>query len=200
MSMKRMLGMMLASRMPGRGMRGGMGRGMGGGGLGGGGLGGLAAAGMLGGRRGGLGQKAGLAALGYRAYQDHQAHNQGTGAGASGNPVSNAQSGGGHTGGADTGSGIGGAPGGIMQSVSDALGGGSQDVPGARHSTAGPAAAGASPNSRRLRLTRSPSELLLFRLGPSRADLSFAAPPGAGPSLHGAKFPTRSLGSDVPLT
>jgi uncharacterized membrane protein YebE (DUF533 family) len=71
MSMKRILGMMLAGRMAGRGMRGGMG----GAGLGGS-LGGLAAAGLLGGRRGGLGRKAGLAALGYmayRAYQDHQA-------------------------------------------------------------------------------------------------------------------------------
>lgn len=66
MSMKRILGMMLASRMAGRG--GGFGK------LAGGGLGGLAAASLLG-RGKGMGGKAGLAALGYlayRAYQDHQ--------------------------------------------------------------------------------------------------------------------------------
>ncbi|MFN4100902.1 MAG: tellurite resistance TerB family protein [Pararhodobacter sp.] len=66
MSMKRILGMMLASRMAGRGARRG---------LGGGGLTGLAAAGMIGGRRGGLGRKAGIATLGYmayRAYRDRQ--------------------------------------------------------------------------------------------------------------------------------
>lgn len=66
MSMKRILGMMLASRMAGRGGRGG--------------LGGLAAGGLLGGRRGGFGRKAGLASLGYmayRAYQDYASKNAG---------------------------------------------------------------------------------------------------------------------------
>lgn len=64
MSMKRILGMMLASRMAGRG-----------------GLGGLAAGGLLGGRRGGFGRKAGLATLGYmayRAYQDYTSRNGGS--------------------------------------------------------------------------------------------------------------------------
>lgn len=120
MSMKRILGMMLASRMAGRGMRGR-------GGFPGGGLGGLAAAGLLGGRRGGLGRKAGLAALGYmayRAYQDHQAktatgtqgasQDRPAAAGASGaNPGSSGPAGGG----------LGELIGGVMKSVGDALGG-----------------------------------------------------------------------------
>jgi uncharacterized membrane protein YebE (DUF533 family) len=122
MSMKQVLGMMLASRMAGRGARGGRSLG---GGLGGG-LGGLAAAGMLGGRRrggGGLGRKVGLGALGYmayRAYQDHQARNDG-GAGRDRGALQG--SGGGSTSGAAAGGGLGGALGGIMQQVSDALGG-----------------------------------------------------------------------------
>lgn len=59
MSLKKVLGLMLASRMAGRGGRSG----------------GLGTAAMLG---GGLGRKAGLASmayLAYRAYQDHQARN-----------------------------------------------------------------------------------------------------------------------------
>ena len=80
MSLKRVLGMMLASRMAGRGRRRG--------GLGGG-LGGLGSAAMLGGlgRRRGMGGKMGLAAMGfmaYRAYQDHQSRTAGRpGSGAS---------------------------------------------------------------------------------------------------------------------
>lgn len=121
MSMKRVLGMMLASRMAGRGMRGR-------GGFPGGGLGGMAAAGLIGGRRGGLGRKAGLAALGYmayRAYQDHQAksadRDDRTGTSAS-------DAGSAHPGGSASGAGLGGLLGGVMKSVSDALGGvGTQD-------------------------------------------------------------------------
>ena len=114
MSMKRVLGMMLASRMAGRGMQGG---------LGGGGLAGLAAAGLLGGRRGGLGRKASLAALGYmayRAYSDHQARHGGDA------PQRTAES---DTGGSGPASGsrentasqagLGSALGGIVKSVSD---------------------------------------------------------------------------------
>ena len=61
MSMKRILGTMLASRMAGRGRRRGA-------------LGSASALGMLGSRRrrGGLGGKLGLAALGYMAYQAYQ--------------------------------------------------------------------------------------------------------------------------------
>ena len=65
MSLKRILGTMLASRMAGRGR----GRGS---------LGTAAMLGGLGHRRGGMGGKLGIAALGYmayRAYQDHQARN-----------------------------------------------------------------------------------------------------------------------------
>jgi uncharacterized membrane protein YebE (DUF533 family) len=122
MSMKQILGMMLASKVAGRGSRSG--RGLGGG------LGGLAAAGMLGGRRGGgggLGRKVGLGALGYmayRAYQDHQTRNQGGGShstgqgrgafgGSGSNPMGSAAAAGG----------LGGALGGIMKSVSDAMSG-----------------------------------------------------------------------------
>jgi uncharacterized membrane protein YebE (DUF533 family) len=111
MGMTRILGTMLASRMAGRGMRGG---GFGGG------LGGLAAAGLLGGRRGGLGRKTGLAALGYmayRAYQDHQARS----GGGSGRPA--AGSGGGFAERSGSDGGLGGALGGIVRSVSDALSG-----------------------------------------------------------------------------
>lgn len=67
MSMKRVLGMMLASRMAGRGRRRGS-------------LGTAAMLGGLGGRRRGMGGKMGLAALGYmayRAYQDQQARTPG---------------------------------------------------------------------------------------------------------------------------
>ncbi|MBP0437682.1 DUF533 domain-containing protein [Tianweitania sediminis] len=115
MSMKHLLGMMLASRMAGRGTR----RGYGGFGGGMGGLGGLAAGSLLGGR-GGFGRKAGLAALGYmayRAYQDHQSRSAASGAATgAANP----------TAGGASGSGIGGALGGLFKSVGDALGGGQQ--------------------------------------------------------------------------
>jgi uncharacterized membrane protein YebE (DUF533 family) len=61
MTLKHVLGTLLASRMAGRGGRRG------------GGLGTAAMLGMLGGRRrGGLGGKAGMAALGYMAYQAYQ--------------------------------------------------------------------------------------------------------------------------------
>lgn len=116
MSMKRILGMMLASRMAGRGRRGG---------IGGGGLGGLAAAGLLGGRRGGLGRKAGLASLGYmayRAYQDHQARaGSGASQSAAGSGGVSPGAHGDNVGNAASGSGLGGALGGIVKSVSDAL-------------------------------------------------------------------------------
>lgn len=108
MSMKSILGMMLASRMASRGGVAGK--------LAGGGLGGLAAGSLLG---RGLGSKAGLAALGYlayKAYQDHQSRAAGPG----------------QTGGKDTAqpdarqagaSGLGGTIDGIIRSVSDAIGG-----------------------------------------------------------------------------
>jgi uncharacterized membrane protein YebE (DUF533 family) len=118
MSMKRILGMMLASRMGGRG-----------GGALGGGLGGLAAAGMLGGRRGGLGRKAGLAALGYmayRAYQDRQA-------GAAGGETAGATGG---TGSASGGGGLSGGIGGLLKTVGDAFA-------GSRDARTGPSKAGA---------------------------------------------------------
>ena len=70
MSLKRILGTMLVSRMAGRGRRGGGGMG---------GLGTAAMLGGLGGRRGGMGRKLGLAAMGYmayKAYQDHQRSQQ----------------------------------------------------------------------------------------------------------------------------
>lgn len=73
MSMKRVLGMMLASRMAGRG------RGRGG-------LGSALMMGALGRRRRGMGGKLGMAALGvmaYRAYQDHQARTGGSAGGGS---------------------------------------------------------------------------------------------------------------------
>lgn len=60
MTLKHVLGTMLASRMAGRG------------GTRGGGLGTAAKLGLLGGRRGGLGGKAGLAALGYMAYEAYR--------------------------------------------------------------------------------------------------------------------------------
>jgi uncharacterized membrane protein YebE (DUF533 family) len=137
MSMKRILGTMLASRMAGRGMRGGIGRG----GIGSGGLGGLAAAGLLGGRRGGLGRKAGLAALGYmayRAYQDHTARSGGSTSGstsgsssgfATGSGTQPSAASGGSAGHAASGGGLSGALGDIVRSVSDALTGqqGSRD-------------------------------------------------------------------------
>lgn len=71
MSLKRILGTMLATRMAGRGHRRG-------------GLGTAALLGGLGGRRRGMGGKLGLAAIGYmayRAYQDHQARGGGRTAG-----------------------------------------------------------------------------------------------------------------------
>ena len=71
MSLKRVLGMMLATRMAGRGRRRGA----------------LGTAAMLGlGRRRGIGGKLGMAALGYmayRAYQDHQTRSGGSTGGAS---------------------------------------------------------------------------------------------------------------------
>lgn len=141
MSMKRILGMMLATKLAGRGTRG---RGSLGGGLAGG-LGGLAAGGLLGGRRGGgLARKAGLGALAYmayRAYQDHQARSAGAEARSSGG------SGAASTGsGAAAGGGLGGALGGIVKSVSDAFEG-SQEAP-TDHAPAGaPAGSGASPEA-----------------------------------------------------
>jgi uncharacterized membrane protein YebE (DUF533 family) len=124
MSMKRILGMMLASRMAGRGMRGGMKSG---------GLGGLASIGLLGGR------KASLAALGYmayRAYQDRQARTgdvQPQSAAGSGRASSGASSG---LGSAASGAGLAGMLGGIVKSLSDTLS-------GAQGAQAGRAPAGA---------------------------------------------------------
>ena len=102
MSLKRILGTMLVSRMAGRGRRGG--------GLGG--LGGLGTAAMLGGRRGGMGRKMGLAAMGYmayRAYKDHQGSTAGRGA-------SSASAGGGGLGG-------------MLQGLADQLTGGGAAEP-----------------------------------------------------------------------
>jgi uncharacterized membrane protein YebE (DUF533 family) len=102
MSLKHILGTMLASRMAGRGRRGG-------------GLGTAAMVGMLGGRRRGMGGKLGMAALGYmayRAYQDHQSRTGGTaGAGPSANATSSAGSSPGSLGGI----------GGMIQDVADRL-------------------------------------------------------------------------------
>lgn len=102
MALKRVLGMMLASRLAGRGRR----------------RGGLGAAGLLGGlgyrRRRGLGGKLGLASLGYmayRAYQDHQKRTAGASSGAT--------SGAGVTSGGSSG-GIGG----MIQDAADRLTGG----------------------------------------------------------------------------
>ncbi len=100
MSLKRILGMMLASRMAGRG---GGGRG---------GLGGLGTAAMLGGLgRRGMGGKLGLAALGYmayRSYRDSQAR-------AAGNPAG--------AGAAGAAGGLGGI-GGVLREVADRVTGG----------------------------------------------------------------------------
>lgn len=74
MSLKRILGTMLATRMAGRGRRRG-------------GLGTAAALGGLGHRRSRMGGKLGMAALGYmayQAYQDHQARSAGSAAGGTG--------------------------------------------------------------------------------------------------------------------
>ncbi len=95
MSLKRVLGMMLASRMAGRGRRRGS-------------LGTAAMLGGLGRRRRGMGGKLGIAALGYmayRAYQDHQARNAG----------SSSQS---------TATGSGSGIGGLIQNVADRITGG----------------------------------------------------------------------------
>jgi uncharacterized membrane protein YebE (DUF533 family) len=153
MSMKRILGLMLASRMAGRGRRSGIG----GGGLGGG-LGGLAAAGMLGGRRGGLGRKAGLAALGYmayRAYQDHQA----------GSPDATTSSGSerGKTGAAGVGAGLGG----LLKSAGEALAGSRHEAaqrPRAEEETpaGGPSEAAFSPEDQRAAETLSEDTALLL--------------------------------------
>lgn len=74
MTMKRVLGLMLASRMAGRGRgRGGLGR--------------TAALGGLGGLGGGMGRRAGVAGMAYmayRAYQDKQSRQPQTGAATSG--------------------------------------------------------------------------------------------------------------------
>lgn len=111
MALKRVLGMMLASRLAGRGRR----------------RGGLGAAGLLGGlgyrRRRGLGGKLGLASLGYmayRAYQDHQKRTAGASSGAT--------SGAGATSGGSSG-GIGG----MIQDAADRLtGGGASSSGGAQ--------------------------------------------------------------------
>lgn len=124
MSMKRILGTMLASRMAGRGTRRGIGSG---------GLGGLAAAGMLGSRRGGFGRKAGLAALGYmayRAYQDHVRSSGGTSSQFAAGQGS--QTSGGATGSAASAGGLSAAIGDIVRSVGDALKG-PQETQGAAH-------------------------------------------------------------------
>lgn len=108
MSMKRILGMMLASRMAGRGGRGG--------------LGGLAAGGLLGGRRGGFGRKAGLATLGYmayRAYQDYSSKNSGASRHSAASGASMGQS--------ASGGGLGNVLKDIASSVTDALSGQGQD-------------------------------------------------------------------------
>jgi uncharacterized membrane protein YebE (DUF533 family) len=110
MSLKRILGTMLASRMAGRGR----------------GRGGLGTAAVLGGLGG---RKVGLAALGYmayRAYQDHQARNSGAAQGAAGGAVGGSRAG--------TGGGIGG----MIQDVADRLtGGSSSDQPAAAGVQAG---------------------------------------------------------------
>ena len=92
MSLKRVLGMMLASQMGSRGRR----------------RGGLGSAAMLGGlgmrRRRGMGGKLGLAAMGYMAHQAYQDHQRRTGGG---NTGASATSRGGMGGGAGTTGGIG---------------------------------------------------------------------------------------------
>ena len=116
MSLKRILGMMLAARLGGRGRRGGS-------------LGSAAMMGMLGGRRRGMGGKLGLAAMGYmayRAYQDNQARTgRATGAGS------------GTGGGAGGQGGIGGI-GGMIRDVADRFTGGaiSGGQPGGQPGTA----------------------------------------------------------------
>ncbi|SLN65111.1 Inner membrane protein YebE [Roseivivax jejudonensis] len=88
MSMKRILGTMLATRMAGRGRRRGA-------------LGSASALGLLGSRRrigrSGMGSKLGLAALGYMAYQAYQSHqkSQGTQTQHAGHTSSHGTSGGG---------------------------------------------------------------------------------------------------------
>ncbi|ETX30820.1 tellurite resistance TerB family protein [Roseivivax isoporae] len=88
MSMKRILGTMLATRMAGRGRSKGA-------------LGTASALGLLGSRRrvrrGGMGSKLGLAALGYMAYQAYQSHqsSQGTASRGTGGSASQGSSGGG---------------------------------------------------------------------------------------------------------
>lgn len=156
MSMKRILGMMLASRMAGPGMRGGMKSG---------GLGGLASIGLLGGR------KAGLAALGYmayRAYQDRQAR---TG---DGQPQSEARRGrassgasSGLGGNAASGAGLAGMLGGIVKSLSDTLSGaqGAQagrDPVGAREGTGASPKAAFTPEDERAAETFSEETALLL--------------------------------------
>lgn len=148
MSMKRILGLMLASRMAGRGRRGG---------ITGGGLGGVAAAGMLGGRRGGLGRKAGLAALGYMAYRAYQDRQAGT-AGATDTSRSRTS---------ETGEAGGGGLSGLLKSASDALTG-SRDRDAARHQggtgaeTAGAPDAAFTPEARQAAETFSEDTALLL--------------------------------------
>lgn len=106
MALKRVLGMMLASRLAGRGRR----------------RGGLGAAGLLGGlgyrRRRGLGGKLGLASMGYMAYRAYQDHQRRTGGAATTGATSGA------TGGAGASSGGSGGIGGMIQDAADRLMGG----------------------------------------------------------------------------
>lgn len=155
MSMKRILGMMLASRMAGRGMRGGTKSG---------GLGGLASIGLLGGR------KAGLVALGYmayRAYQDRQARTgdvQPQSAAGSGRASSGASGG---LGSAASGAGLAGMLGGIVKSLSDTLGGGQgaqagREPVGAREGTGASSKVAFTPEDERAAETFSEETALLL--------------------------------------
>ncbi|PYE81218.1 tellurite resistance TerB family protein [Pseudoroseicyclus aestuarii] len=107
MSLKRILGTILVSRMAGRGMR----------------RGGMGSSSMLGGlgyRRGGMGGKAGLAALGYmayKAYRDHQS--RAPASGSSGTRTAGA---------AGSTSGLGGLSS-MLHDLADRLGGADQPAP-----------------------------------------------------------------------
>lgn len=149
MSLKRVLGVMLASRMAGRGGRGR-------------GLGSAAALGGLG--RGGMARKAGLASLAYLAYR----HYRDSGGADSGRPGSGGSAGSG------TGSGTGGGVGGMIGGVLDSLTGGG-GRPGT--SAAGPDAGGAPPGADPSEAIDEDRALLLIRamISAAHADGEFSA-------------------------
>lgn len=113
MSLKRVLGMMLASRMAGRGRRRGS-------------LGTAAMLGTMGHRRRGMGGKLGLAALGYMAYQAYQDHQARTGASPGTASSGSARPGSTSTGSTSTQSGIGN----MIREVADRITGGGTSAGG----------------------------------------------------------------------